>query len=77
MSLFDKYVSSVFAYGSAVWGLPNKCNLLYLEDFPEGEGTRTAVTRFYETAVAIMCRSQTAGELAKKSLTQLGACLLI
>ena len=22
MSLFDKYVSPVFAYGSAVWGLP-------------------------------------------------------
>ena len=45
MSLFDKYVSPVFAYGSAVWGLPNKYNLLYLEYLPEGEGTRTTVTR--------------------------------
>ena len=45
MSLFDKYVLPVFAYGSAAWGLPNKYNLLYLEDLPEGEGTRTAVTQ--------------------------------
>ena len=45
ISLFDKYESTVFAYGSAVWGLPNKYNLLYLEDLPEVEDTRTAVTR--------------------------------
>ena len=72
MSLFDKHVSPVFAYGSVVWGLPNKYNLLYLEDLPEGE-VRTLEQQslgYYETDAATMCRSQAPGELAKKSLTQ-------
>ena len=49
MSLFDKYVPPVFAYGSAVWGLPSKYNLLYLEYLPEwrgySNGSHSGITR--------------------------------
>ena len=72
VSLFDKHVSPVFAYGSVVWGLPNKYNLLFLEDLPEGE-VRTLEQQslgYYETDAATLCRSQAPGESAKKSLTK-------
>ena len=59
MSLFDKYVSPVFPYRSAViicyiWKICPKVRALERQSLEH-----------YETAVAIMCRSQTPGELAK------------
>ena len=42
MSLLDKQIIPILLYGSAVWGLPDTHNLIYLEDQPESQNTRTA-----------------------------------
>ena len=42
MSLLDKQIIPILLYGSAVWGLPDTHSLIYLEDQPESQNTRTA-----------------------------------
>ena len=42
MSLLDKQITPILLYGSAVWGLPDTHNLIYLEDQPQSQNTRTA-----------------------------------
>ena len=42
MSLLDKQITPILLYGSAVRGLPDTHNLIYLEDQPDAQNTRTA-----------------------------------
>lgn len=51
LSLFDKQISPILLYGSAIWGVPDNHNFLYLNDQPEGGNTR----RIVENALRTTC----------------------
>ena len=77
MNLFDKYVSPVFPYGSAVWGSPDTYSLLYVEELHKEEGTRRTVTWVLRDCCGDNMPFTSARQFGKKFLTQPGVCLLI
>ena len=45
LNIFDKQISPVVLYGSAIWATPKSFNLLYLDNQDEGENARTIASR--------------------------------
>ena len=45
LNIFDKQISPVVLYGSAIWVTPKSFNLLYLDNQDEGENARTIASR--------------------------------
>ena len=49
LNIFDKQISPVFLYGSAIWAIPKSFDLLYLDNQDEGGNARTIASRVLYT----------------------------
>ena len=45
LNIFDKQISPVVLYGSAIWATPKSFNLLYLDNQDEGLNARSIASR--------------------------------